>query len=47
MRKLIDRNDFKVKQLKPLLTRLDHRFGLLDADRIQNGKEAWFVSYFA
>jgi hypothetical protein len=40
MRKLVDGNDIQIKQFKPLHTRLNHRFCLLDAGCVENREEA-------
>jgi Major Facilitator Superfamily len=45
VRKLVDRNDFQIKQLEPLHTALDHCLRLLEAGRVENRKEARFIPY--
>ena len=44
--KLVDRNDFEIKQLQVLRTRRNGLICLLDARCVENGKEAWLISHF-
>ena len=45
VRKLVDRNDFQIKELEPLHALLSHCFCLFKVWCVENRKEAGFIPY--